>query len=56
VEANLFDFDRDICGADMTVCPLDFIRPNSRFPSMAELSAQIGKDKEYIVHRLKNKE
>jgi riboflavin kinase / FMN adenylyltransferase len=54
VEANLFAFDRDIYDADMTVFALDFVRPNTRFPSMAELSAQIGKDKELIIDMLKN--
>jgi riboflavin kinase / FMN adenylyltransferase len=54
VEANLFAFDRDIYDADMTVFPLDFVRPNTRFPSMTELSAQIGKDKELIIDLLKN--
>lgn len=56
VEANLFDFNREIYGADMTVWPMDFIRPNGRFSSTAELSDQIGKDKENIVHMLKNQE
>jgi riboflavin kinase/FMN adenylyltransferase len=54
VEANLFAFDRDIYDADMTVFPLDFVRPNTRFPSTAELSAQIGKDKERIIDLLRN--
>jgi len=56
VEANLFEFDRDIYDADMTVFPLDFVRPNTRFPSTAELAAQIGKDKGNIIQLLKNEE
>lgn len=56
VEANIFDFDRDIYDAEITLYPRHFVRPNARFASVAELSAQIGRDKENIIQLLKNKE
>jgi riboflavin kinase / FMN adenylyltransferase len=46
VEAHLFDFDRDLYGAEVTLYPSHFIRPNARFTSPEELSRQIAHDKE----------
>jgi riboflavin kinase/FMN adenylyltransferase len=55
VEANLFDFDRDIYGSEVTLFPRHFVRPNRKFDSAEELTRQIGKDKEKIL-KLLNKE
>ncbi len=45
VEANLFDFDRDIYDHQIVVYPTHFIRQNERFESTAELVKQIERDK-----------
>ena len=49
VEANLFDFDRDIYGEEIIVYPTQYIRENRRFPSKEELVAQIEKDKKQVL-------
>lgn len=48
VEANLFDFDEDIYGQEITVIPTRFVRANQRFDSKQALVAQIGEDKKQI--------
>ena len=53
VEANLFDFDRDIYDSEVTLYPTHFVRPNARFDSAAELSKQIADDKKKILKLLK---
>jgi riboflavin kinase/FMN adenylyltransferase len=53
VEANLFDFDRDIYDEEMVVYPFRWIRENHRFESKEALVEQIGKDKEAVVNILK---
>jgi len=49
VEANLFDFDRDIYDREIIVYPTEFIRPNQRFDSTEALTEQIHKDKESVI-------
>jgi riboflavin kinase/FMN adenylyltransferase len=49
VEANLFDFGRDVYDMEVTLYPTHFIRENARFNSPAELSRQIARDKEEIL-------
>jgi riboflavin kinase/FMN adenylyltransferase len=56
VEANLFDFDRDVYDFEVTLFPGDFIRPNARFDSAEELSRQIARDKEKILEILNKEE
>jgi len=53
VEANLFDFDRDIYNYEVTLYPTHFVRPNARFDSAGELSEQIARDKKEILKLLK---
>jgi len=53
VEANLFDFDRDIYDNQITVYPRRFIRPNKKFGTTEELVEQIGKDKEKVLEIIK---
>jgi len=53
VEANLFDFDRDIYGHEIIVYPMRHVRENRRFESREALVAQIGKDKEVILDIVK---
>lgn len=48
VEVNIFDFDRDIYGHEITCYPRIFIRENIKFDSREELVSQIAKDKENI--------
>lgn len=49
VEANLFDFDRDIYDKEIIVYPTTFIRENRKFDSTDELIEQIAKDKKDVL-------
>jgi len=49
LEANIFDFDREIYDLDITVELLDFIRSEERFTSLDHLKAQLGRDKKAIM-------
>lgn len=53
VEANLFDFDRDIYDSEVVLYPEHFIRSNARFESADELARQIARDKRNILKLLK---
>jgi len=44
VEAHLIDFAGELYGQEMEVAFVDKLRPETRFPSLAELRAQIGRD------------
>ena len=52
-ETNLFDFDGDLYGKTATVEFLEFLRPEQKFASIEDLSAQVRSDiskaKEYIA-------
>lgn len=50
VEANLFEFDRDIYNRQITVYPIQAVRKNRRFDSTDELIAQIEKDKKQVLN------
>ena len=52
VEANLFDFDRDIYDQEIIVYPTAYVRPNRKFDGTDALVAQIGKDKKNILNIL----
>lgn len=54
VEANLFDFDRDIYDHEISVYPTHFVRPNQRFDSTADLVTQLEQDK-FDVMRILSK-
>lgn len=45
VEANIFEFDRDIYDEEITVYPTHFVRENRNYDSTAELVGQIAQDK-----------
>jgi len=49
VEANLFDFNRDIYGEDIIVYPTRYIRENRRFDSAEALVEQIKLDKKKVL-------
>lgn len=49
VEANLFDFDRDIYDHEIIVYPTEFVRENRWFSNTVELVDQIEKDKALIL-------
>jgi len=53
VEANIFDFDRDIYDQGIVVYPNHFIRSNQRFESTEDLVAQLERDKKQISQILK---
>jgi riboflavin kinase/FMN adenylyltransferase len=49
VEANLFDFDRDIYDAEISVYPTYFVRDGRKFASTAELTEQMALDKKQVL-------
>lgn len=49
VEANLFDFDADCYGEEVTLYVNRFVRHNLHFDTSEKLSQQIAKDKENIM-------
>lgn len=49
VEANLFQFDRDVYDTEVTLYPSHYIRGNARFDSAEALSRQIAEDKKTIL-------
>ncbi|MBD3257575.1 bifunctional riboflavin kinase/FAD synthetase [candidate division GN15 bacterium] len=49
VEANIFDFDRDIYDQNIIVHPTHFIRENRKYDSTDELVAQIERDKQRVL-------
>ncbi len=55
VEANLFEFDRDIYDQEIIVFPTHFIRGNQKFNSTAELIKQLERDKIKVLEII-NKE
>jgi riboflavin kinase/FMN adenylyltransferase len=44
IESHLLDFQRDIYGATISVCPQKFWRPEQKFPSLTELRKQLALD------------
>ncbi|MEO8713824.1 MAG: bifunctional riboflavin kinase/FAD synthetase [Acetobacteraceae bacterium] len=44
LEVNIFEFDGDLYGAELTVALRHYIRPEVKFGGLDELKAQIGKD------------
>jgi len=52
VEANLFDFDRDVYEKAVTLYPKHYVRGIARFDSAAELALQIERDKKKIIDLL----
>ena len=53
VEANIFNFDRDIYDQGIVVYPTHFVRSNQRFESTEDLVAQLERDKQQISQILK---
>jgi riboflavin kinase/FMN adenylyltransferase len=52
LEVNLFDFDRDIYGDDITVHFHDRIREDSMFNDLEDLKRQLVHDKQEALRRL----
>lgn len=52
IEAHLLDFDQDIYGEELSLSFVDYIRPERRFDSMEQLSAQLADDREHINRTL----
>lgn len=46
IEANIFDFDKDIYGEKLQIELLKYLRPEQKFDGLDALIAQISKDKE----------
>ena len=53
-ETNIFDFEGDLYGKTVTIEFLQFIRPEKKFSSIDELSAQVGLDIEKATHFIAN--
>ena len=53
IEVNLFDFDRDIYGEPITVRLLERLRAEEKFSGMEAMKAQLARDKETALDRLK---
>lgn len=51
-ETNLFDFDGDLYGKELTITLLEFIREEKKFSSADELIAAIQQDKQTILNKL----
>ena len=49
VETNIFDFDEEIYGRDITIYFVRKIRDEIPFPSLEALSAQLARDREAII-------
>ncbi|HEY6082532.1 MAG TPA: riboflavin kinase, partial [Chitinophagaceae bacterium] len=45
IEVNIFDFDEEIYGENMTIRFIDFIRRDEKFDTVPALIAQMGQDK-----------
>ena len=52
VEANLFEFDRDIYDHEISVYPTHFVRSNQRFESTSALVSHIEQDKINVMRIL----
>lgn len=53
LEVNVFDFDEDVYGQQVSVSFLNFIRPEKRFSSLKQLQQQLKQDKEKIQESFK---
>lgn len=49
IEANLFDFDKEIYGEEMKVELLHYIRPEQKFDGLPQLVQQINLDKDFAI-------
>jgi len=54
IEVNIFDFDGDLYGTDLQVSVVAYLRPQEKYNSLEELTAQIAKDKEAAIAALAN--
>lgn len=52
IELNIFDFDGNLYGQELTVEVLDFIRPDKKLDNLEDLKKQIEEDKAEIQRRL----
>ena len=52
VESYIFDFNRDIYGKTLRVCPVKRLRSEAKFNSLEELKAQIKMDCEQVLEIL----
>ena len=55
IEVNIFDFNKDIYGKNMTIEFIEYIRDEIKFNSVDELKKQINNDKEICLKILNNK-
>ncbi|MCJ8211936.1 bifunctional riboflavin kinase/FAD synthetase [Mucilaginibacter sp. RS28] len=54
IEVNIFDFNREIYNQELKLHFLHFVRHDVKFNSLAELTTQLGKDKEAVLALLEN--
>lgn len=53
IEVNIFDFDRDIYGDQLTISFIDFIRHDKQLSGLEALKAQLAEDKIAVIERIK---
>lgn len=53
IETNIFDFDEDIYGLDLTVSFIAQIREEKHFPSLDALKRQLESDRDWCVAKIK---
>ncbi|MCH9031099.1 MAG: riboflavin biosynthesis protein RibF [candidate division Zixibacteria bacterium] len=56
VEANIFDFDRELYGEIISYIPVSYLRESRPIATSQELKAQLSNDKNEILHILEEKE
>lgn len=56
IEVNIFDFDKDIYGKQITVHFIDRIRDDMKFDKLDELKKQLSADKQKAINLLKEQE
>ncbi len=56
IEVNIFDFDKDIYGSDITIYFVERMRDEQKFKDLDELKVQLAKDKENAlrIHELQH--
>ncbi|MDH8702710.1 riboflavin kinase/FMN adenylyltransferase [Dysgonomonadaceae bacterium PH5-43] len=52
IEVNIFDFNKDIYGEDITIEFVDFVRNDTQFENLDKLKQQLSTDKEYIINQV----
>jgi riboflavin kinase/FMN adenylyltransferase len=55
IEVNIFNFNNDLYGQEITITFVERIRAQEKFPNIQQLKEQLKKDKNTAIHILENK-